>query len=563
MTTSTTTLPIRNHHPMALMGLAAAASYLLGFLVTVGFERVGLGDAYITGFVLTGMAVAIAWALVHAGIIVPVGRACSAFEDGDAAINRSGLREHKIVGPLIEKVLMATHAFLKTVGTISQIIERNSVTLAETSHRADTLNKGIKALADKGAKIAASSQSIAATSAQVSSSASVAAESAQRAQNDSRSGQQALQETIAEMRNMASRTQTASTSIGKLKDSSMKIEEIVRVIGEVADQINLLALNAAIEAARAGEHGRGFAVVADEVRKLAEKTTNATKEISGNVAEIIGETDQAVTTMGSLLVDVQKGVAQIERVGKRLQGILDFSNTLSDHMQGIVQAAEQSAGEVESISTRLAEMQDELGEFERQMGSISKQSMELCELGEGMHEQLADLDLDTIHGRMFKVAQAAAAEVRKVFEEAVATGKIGESDLFDRNYRPIASTNPQKYNSRFDSFTDRTLPAIQERVLATHPEIIYAICTDDKGYVPTHNDKFAKPPTGNYEVDLINSRSKRVFNDRTGSRCGSHTRKMLLQTYKRDTGEIMHDLSVPIHIGGRHWGGFRMGYKAA
>jgi methyl-accepting chemotaxis protein len=267
--------------------------------------------------------------------------------------------------------------------------------------------------------------------------------------------------------------------------------------------------------------------------------------------------------LGSLLVDVQKGVAQIERVGKRLQGILDFSNTLSDHMQGIVQAAEQSAGEVESISTRLAEMQDELGEFERQMGSISKQSMELCELGEGMHEQLADLDLDTIHGRMFKVAQAAAAKVRKVFEEAVATGKIGESDLFDRNYRPIASTNPQKYNSRFDSFTDRTLPAIQERVLATHPEIIYAICTDDKGYVPTHNDKFAKPPTGNYEVDLINSRSKRVFNDRTGSRCGSHTRKMLLQTYKRDTGEIMHDLSVPIHIGGRHWGGFRMGYKAA
>jgi methyl-accepting chemotaxis protein len=80
--------------------------------------------------------------------------------------------------------------------------------------------------------------------------------------------------------------------------------------------------------------------------------------------------------------------------------------------------------------------------------------------------------------------------------------------------------------------------------------------------VPTHNDKFAKAPTGIYEQDLVNSRSKRIFSDRTGSRCGAHTKKVLLQTYKRDTGEIMHDLSVPIYLQGTHWGGFRMGYKA-
>jgi methyl-accepting chemotaxis protein len=91
---------------------------------------------------------------------------------------------------------------------------------------------------------------------------------------------------------------------------------------------------------------------------------------------------------------------------------------------------------------------------------------------------------------------------------------------------------------------------------------VFAICTNKRGYVPTHNDKFAKPLTGRYDVDLVNSRSKRIFSDRTGSRCGSHTQKLLLQTYKRDTGEIMHDLSVPIMLAGQHWGGFRMGYKA-
>ena len=55
--------------------------------------------------------------------------------------------------------------------------------------------------------------------------------------------------------------------------------------------------------------------------------------------------------------------------------------------------------------------------------------------------------------------------------------------------------------------------------------------------------------------------SKRLFNDRTGIRCGSHQKPVLLQTYMRDTGELMHDLSVPIMVNGRHWGGIRLGYK--
>jgi len=97
--------------------------------------------------------------------------------------------------------------------------------------------------------------------------------------------------------------------------------------------------------------------------------------------------------------------------------------------------------------------------------------------------------------------------------------------------------------------------------LARHKQVQYAIAVDRKGYAPTHNNKFNQPLSGNYDRDLIQNRSKRIFSDRTGSRCGSHTETMLLQTYKRDTGEIMHDLSVPVYIDGRHWGGFRIGFK--
>ncbi len=93
--------------------------------------------------------------------------------------------------------------------------------------------------------------------------------------------------------------------------------------------------------------------------------------------------------------------------------------------------------------------------------------------------------------------------------------------------------------------------------------LVFAITTAPDGYVPTHNNVFAHEPTGDPSVDLVKSRSKRLFNDRTGGRCGNHTRDMLLQTYRRDTGEIMHDLSVPVYVNGKHWGGFRLGYRPA
>ena len=105
------------------------------------------------------------------------------------------------------------------------------------------------------------------------------------------------------------------------------------------------------------------------------------------------------------------------------------------------------------------------------------------------------------------------------------------------------------------------LPAIQEPLLKRHEGLVFAIATTPEGYVPTHNQAFNHPPTGDRAVDTVKSRSKRLFNDRTGIRCGSHQQRVLLQTYMRDTGELMHDLSVPIHVQGKHWGGLRLGYR--
>ena len=155
----------------------------------------------------------------------------------------------------------------------------------------------------------------------------------------------------------------------------------------------------------------------------------------------------------------------------------------------------------------------------------------------------------------------AARAAGQILDQAVDAGRITIVDLFDENYQAIPNTRPQKFKTRFDDFADQALTPLQERLLEQNPFVVYGICCDRRGYVPTHNRKFSQPLTGNEKIDFVNNRTKRIFDDPVGRRCGAHQQICLLQTYRRDTGEIMHDISAPVYVKGRHWGGMRIGYK--
>lgn len=273
--------------------------------------------------------------------------------------------------------------------------------------------------------------------------------------------------------------------------------------------------------------------MADEVRRLAEQTASANAEIGSKVGQIYEETGLAVSTMEALRQEVNIGVQRIEQVGRQMDGILQHFHSLEAKIASIAQGAENNHAEVDNISGALHYLREQLQGMETEIGAVSTQAMALSDLGEGLHEALSAMrPSDTAHHRMCQIARRAADEIQQVFEAAVAEGRIADADLFDRNYRPIPNTRPQKYTTRFDQFTDRVLPQIQEPILVADPSIVYAGAVDTNGYFPTHNLKFAQPLTGNYEKDLAGNRTKRIFDDRTGSRCGGHTKKMLLQTYK-------------------------------
>ncbi|MYM41296.1 methyl-accepting chemotaxis protein [Duganella qianjiadongensis] len=357
--------------------------------------------------------------------------------------------------------------------------------------------------------------------------------------------------------------QTAGAMMASLQSNARKIYSFTEAISEISARTNLLALNAAIEAARAGEQGRGFAVVANEVRQLALRTKEATDEISAMVREINQQAEQAAGGMTTLAQSVSVAVGNVETV-HGLLGNIEQSSSVSEQQIGqIAQAAREHVDTSEIIAQGVSSIRDSLHSTEQQLPRAAGSAQALAERAEVITRALSASAIESSHDPIRIAAQQAARDVGRLFESAISSGQISQEALFDRHYTPIPNTNPQKHKSRFDDFTDRVLPPLQEAVLEAMPQLAYAGAVDNNGYFPTHNRKFSQPLTGDYDVDMVNNRTKRIFSDRTGKRCGSSTQPFLLQTYKRDTGEVMHDLSVPIYVNGRHWGGFRVGYRSS
>ena len=169
---------------------------------------------------------------------------------------------------------------------------------------------------------------------------------------------------------------------------------------------------------------------------------------------------------------------------------------------------------------------------------------------------------DGFDRKVLEWAKEAAERCARVLETAIDNGTLTEQQVFDTLYIPIPGTYPQKFNTSYDSYTDKHILPIEEEYLARDSRMVFIVLLDRNGYLPTHNKKFSNPLTGDKLKDIVGNRTKRIFNDKTGFMAARNTAPYLLQKYRRDTGEIIKDLSVPVRVKGRHWGAIRFGYKA-
>lgn len=179
-----------------------------------------------------------------------------------------------------------------------------------------------------------------------------------------------------------------------------------------------------------------------------------------------------------------------------------------------------------------------------------------------MKSALAQEGLTAFDLQVRKWAEDCRDEARKEFEMLLSSGRLNMGQLFDTFYIPIPNTDPQKYRTQYDKYSDEVLQIILDKYLEKDKNLVFVVIVDVNGYLPTHNLKYSKGLTGDPKADLLNNRTKRMFNDKTGLAAARNKEPYLLQKYSRDTGEMMKDLSVPIFIKEKHWGAIRFGYLA-
>jgi methyl-accepting chemotaxis protein len=359
-----------------------------------------------------------------------------------------------------------------------------------------------------------------------------------------------LQQVTGTTRQISGKLASFAATVAQMQESSRHIKEILKLMDHVGRQTNLLALNASIEAARAGGAGAGFAVVADEVKKLAVEALAATATISEAVNGMLGlvqgtaeETDWIngqLSTAAGVLTGTEQGFASLVR-----------------EFEANGRQLAQIAAAVEELTATNDEVHQDVSGIQRSSAEVAQALQQAAALTTGMNA-LTEGALGQVSA--FKIGndrfEQAIARVQQFHDEVQAQLEAiaREVDIFDRDYRPVPGTQPQKYETAYAPLFDRRLQPLFDRWQG-ELGAVYTLVVDLNGYVATHHSKVSRPLTGDVALDTRQSRHRRIyFSTETEKRRAPNLRPFLLQSYLRDTGEVLNDLSMPLYVAGRHWG---------
>jgi len=246
---------------------------------------------------------------------------------GDLSGTITVLSERDVLGSSLATMQEKLRGVVQDVKQASENVAGGS---QELSSSAEEMSQGSSEQAGSVEEVSASMEQMVSNIQQNADNAQQTEKIAQKAAEDARAGGKAVVQTVAAMKDIASK---------------------ITIIEEIARQTNLLALNAAIEAARAGEHGRGFAVVASEVRKLAERSQAAAGEISTLSGTSVQVAEQAGVMLARLVPDIQRTAELVMEINGSCKEQNEGASQVNKAIQQLDQVVQQNASAAEQMSS--------------------------------------------------------------------------------------------------------------------------------------------------------------------------------------------------------------------
>jgi methyl-accepting chemotaxis protein len=245
--------------------------------------------------------------------------------------------------------------------------------------------------------------------------------------------------------------------------------------------------------------------------------------------------------------------------------VQDGFTAVGGEIDGVAKAATSNLAHCDMVIEELGNLGKGVDLSSTDLKHADDRVAKLLDVSETLIELIATSGVETSDTPLIPIVIDTAKRISTAFESAIERGEIRLEQLMDENYREIPGTDPKQYLTDYVALTDRILPPIQDPVQKIDPRIVFCVAWAKGGYLPTHNPNYRLPQGADPVWNNANCRNRRLFNDRAVRKVAGNTKPFLLQTYRRDMGGgkfvLMKDLSAPIHIRGRHWGAFRMGFR--
>lgn len=289
---------------------------------------------------------------------------------------------------LCSSVNEMTNGLGSVIGDVVETSTQVATMVTELNASVKNISESNRSVSEQTNSLAAATEEISTTISSISITTDELSSQSQNTYDSAKVGADTIKAALSNLANTISIVNETSTQLNELGKLSKDIDNVIGMINDLANQTNLLALNAAIEAARAGEAGRGFSVVADEVRSLAEKTVEATSNITNIVSTIQTSTQSAITTM--------------ESGQESLHAIEDLSGKAEVAIREIEQNAHTSslssvdmARSVQEVSKTAVHMSEEMDRIAQQLQRDNSYIVNIESNTLDIHQHVTNLDNKT------------------------------------------------------------------------------------------------------------------------------------------------------------------------